>query len=349
MTHRDEPDPTAAEVRRAKRELRRAGLGELADNPRELAEVTELLPPVSPAGYLRGLARIVGASTGPPRDDDDQDHAPEPVPVRPGRWVTRASGPDLFIPYDDETLRLAEAVADMPGGIAYDPSMPGDREQALEIMRKFIDMGRRCPACGGLECQGRYAVDLCPSWQEAEARCDRGEYLPTEPGPTYELYGVRISHATEPDRCPVCSCIGHGGTEPSSGSAFCPGALELASDMPACPPEPQLRAAYLGSVESSPDAYTWRPPRAVPVPYGGPHSDPWGRAWCDCGEPLELHAHIPGSITGAWCYAPRDVRRPGERARQLVTVLALVAVGAALGLLALYAIAAGMVLYALSG
>lgn len=111
---------------------------------------------------------------------------------------------------------------------------------------------------------------------------------------------------------------------------------------------PQLRDPQL-PYDTGPDAYTWRPPRAVPRPYGGRGSDPWGRAWCDCGEPLELHAHIPGSVTGAWYYAPKDVRRPGDRLHRALVVLALLAIGAALGLFLLYAIAAGMVLNALSG
>jgi hypothetical protein len=218
MSHRNEDDPTPREVDRARRQLERAGLGDLADDTAELATVRHMLPPVN-----------------------EQPRA--------GRWIGRTSGPDVFIPADQ--------------------NRPGPW---------FPDEAQRYAGSGPLPGEMR------------------GDWLPTSPGQVFEF-----------------------------------------------------RGGPLGDVESSPDAYSWRPPRAVPRPYGGRLSDPWGRAWCDCGEPVELHAHIPGSYTGAWCYAPREVRRPGERAHRVLRALALLLVGSALGLLILYAIVVGIALAALTG
>jgi hypothetical protein len=232
MSHRNEDDPTPREVERARRQLRRAGLGDLADDTTELAEVRELLPPAPEAQLAleTDLAdRIMRQDRPGPLERElleDVTRAPDP---RPGRWIGRTSGPDIWIP--DE-------------------------------MQQWVGSG---PA------PGEMTGDTC---RRLEAIWD------AEPGP---------------------------------------------------------------------DAYRGRPVRAVPRPYGGRSTDPWGRAWCDCGEPVELHAHIPGSYTGAWCYAPREVRRPGERAHRVLRALALLLVGSALGLLILYAIVVGMVLNALSG
>jgi hypothetical protein len=54
----------------------------------------------------------------------------------------------------------------------------------------------------------------------------------------------------------------------------------------------------------------WRRWAGIPVTrvHFTPGTDPWNRPWCSCGQPVELHAHIPGSTTGAWCYAPKDAR-----------------------------------------
>jgi hypothetical protein len=40
----------------------------------------------------------------------------------------------------------------------------------------------RCKACAGTDCPGiTGGIDVCPAWQEAEARNARGEYLQTTP------------------------------------------------------------------------------------------------------------------------------------------------------------------------
>jgi hypothetical protein len=47
-----------------------------------------------------------------------------------------------------------------------------------------------CPSCARADCPGIRGVDLCPSWQEAEERNARGEYLPTFPsGWRFEIHG----------------------------------------------------------------------------------------------------------------------------------------------------------------
>jgi hypothetical protein len=40
----------------------------------------------------------------------------------------------------------------------------------------------RCRACAATDCPGiAGGIEVCPGWQEAEARAARGEYLPTVP------------------------------------------------------------------------------------------------------------------------------------------------------------------------
>jgi hypothetical protein len=34
-------------------------------------------------------------------------------------------------------------------------------------------------------------------------------------------------------------------------------------------------------------------------------SDPWGRPWCNCGDPLQTHAHMPH---GALVYPPKEAQ-----------------------------------------
>jgi hypothetical protein len=58
---------------------------------------------------------------------------------------------------------------------------------------------RPCRSCGRADCPaaGLPYVDRCPLWQAAEARADRGEYLPTYPAGQLALPGVDGDQAAE--------------------------------------------------------------------------------------------------------------------------------------------------------
>jgi hypothetical protein len=82
--------------------------------------------------------------------------------------------------------------------------LPDRLPDAGTLTRMYADLGPgdRCRACGATGCPaaGKPYVDDCPRWQEAEARRDRGEYLPTEP---VWPVGVIAWPAAEHERVPT--------------------------------------------------------------------------------------------------------------------------------------------------
>lgn len=64
-----------------------------------------------------------------------------------------------------------------------------EREERDRALAAYLDGRPRCHACGAADCPaaGTGGVDSCPLWQDAEARADRGEYLPTRPAGRVEL------------------------------------------------------------------------------------------------------------------------------------------------------------------
>jgi hypothetical protein len=62
------------------------------------------------------------------------------------------------------------------------------RDLAPAVMGPVDIITPRCRACASTSCAGLEAIDLCPAWQAAEARCQSGVYLTTTP--TGQLGGL---------------------------------------------------------------------------------------------------------------------------------------------------------------